>query len=402
MSIITVPFSWLLMTLYNLFQNYGLAIILFALVVNAILTPFMGKSKASMMRQQRLQPRLNELQKRHGANPQKYNEEVQKLYREENIKPLGGCLWTLIPFPILIALYSVIRQPMSVMMGMSEEAVAAVQATLEKLGAFSMEALSKQQAAYYEIFLSQAAHENLAAVQAVAPEFQDISYSFLGLNLGVVPDWHIWNFDFSSMETFLPAFGLFLIPLISAFLSWASMKISMARNDQPAGNEQQQATTESMNKSMSLMMPLMSIWICFIMPASMGIYWIANSVFGMIRDWALTKHYTKKFLVDDQEWLERERRREAEEAEYERKRIESERRKAAGLIEDNKNTSKRKKQAQEKQMREEMKAAAIAAEKAERRERLGVQEAEIPASQVGNRRYARGRAYDPDRFKVEE
>ena len=61
-----------------------------------------------------------------------------------------------------------------------------------------------------------------------------------------------------------------------------------------------------------------------------------------------------------------------------------------------------KKQAQEKQLREEMKAAAIAAEKAERRERLGVQEVEVPASQVGNRRYARGRAYDPDRFKVEE
>ena len=403
MSIITVPFSWLLMSLYNLFENYGLAIILFALVVNLILTPFMGKSKASMMRQQRLQPRLNELQRRHGANPQKYNEEVQKLYREENIHPMSGCLWTLIPFPILIALYSVIREPMSVMMGMTEDAVAAVQSVLEKLGAFSMDALSNQQSAYYEIFLAQAAHENLDAVMAVAPDFQDISYNFLGLNLGVVPDWRIWNFDFSSKETFLPALGLFLIPFISAFLSWASMKISQARNDTtPAGNEQQQATTESMNKSMSIMMPLMSVWICFIMPASMGIYWIANSVFGMIRDWILTKHYTKKFMVDDVEWLEREKRREAEEAEYERKRVEAERRKAAGLIEDNKNTSKNKKKAIEKQKREEMKAAAIAAEKAERRERLGVQEAEVPASQVGNRRYARGRAYDPDRFKVEE
>ena len=402
MSIITVPFSWLLMTLYNLFENYGVAIILFALIVNVILTPFMGKSKQSMMRQQRLQPRMNELQRRHGANQQKYQEELQKLYREENINPMSGCLWSLIPFPILIALYSVIREPMSVMMGMSEEAVAAVQSTLEKLGAFSMDALNNQQAAYYEIFLSQAAHENLAAVQAVAPEFQDISYTFLGMNMGVVPNWHIWEFDFSSMATFLPAFGLFLIPFISAFLSWASMKISMARNDQPAGNEQQQATTESMNKSMQIMMPLMSVWICFIMPASMGIYWIANSVFGMIRDWGLTKYYTKKMLVDDVEWLEREKKREEEEAEYERKRVEAERRKAAGLIEDNKNTSKKKQKAAEKQKREELKAAAIAAERAERRERLGIEEAEVPASQVGNRRYARGRAYDPDRFKVEE
>ena len=402
MSIITVPFSWLLMSLYDLFQNYGVAIILFALVVNLILTPFMGKSKAAMMRQQRLQPRINELQRRHAGNQQKLNEEMQKLYREENINPMSGCLWNLIPFPILIALYSVIRQPMSVMMRLGDETVASVQSVLEKLGAFSMDALSKQQAAYSEIFLTQAAHENLDAVLAVAPDFQDISYSFLGLNLGVVPEYRIWTFDFSNKETLLPALGLFLIPFISAFLSWASMKISMARTGAPAGNEQQQAQTESMNKSMQLMMPLMSIWICFIMPAAMGIYWIANSVFGMLRDWILTAHYTKKFMVDDVEWLEREKVREAEEAEYERKKIEAERRRAAGLIEDNKNTSKNKKKAIEKQKREEMKAAAIAAEKAERRERLGVQEAEVPASQVGNRRYARGRAYDPDRFKVEE
>lgn len=402
MSIITVPFSWLLMTLYNMFQNYGVAIILFALVVNLILTPFMGKSKASMMRQQRLQPRLNELQRRHGANQQKYNEEVQKLFREEKINPMSGCLWSLIPFPILIALYSVIREPMSVMMGMTEEAVAAVQNALEKLGAFSMDALSNQQRAYYEIFLSQAAHENLETVQAVAPEFQDISYNFLGLNMGVVPNWHIWEFDFSNMEAFLPAFGLFLIPFISAGLSYLSMKVSMARNGQPAGNDAQQAQAESMNKSMQIMMPLMSVWICFIMPASMGIYWIANSVFGMIRDWGLTKYYTKKFMVDDVEWLEREKKREAEEAEYERKKAEAERRKAAGVIEDNKNTSKKKQKAAEKQKREEMKAAAIAADRAERRERLGIEEPEIPASQVGNRRYARGRAYDPDRFKNEK
>ena len=402
MSIITVPFSWLLMSLYDLFQNYGVAIILFALVVNLILTPFMGKSKAAMMRQQRLQPRINELQRRHAGNQQKLNEEMQKLYREENINPMSGCLWNLIPFPILIALYSVIREPMSVMMRLGDETVASVQSVLEKLGAFSMDALSKQQAAYSEIFLTQAAHENLDAVLAVAPEFHDISYSFLGLNLGVVPEFRIWTFDFSNKETLLPALGLFLIPFISAFLSWASMKISMARTGAPAGNEQQQAQTESMNNTMQIMMPAMSIWICFIMPAAMGIYWIANSVFGMLRDWILTAHYTKKFMVDDVEWLEREKVREAEEAEYERKKIEAERRRAAGLIEDNKNTSKNKKKAIEKQKREEMKAAAIAAEKAERRERLGVQEAEVPASQVGNRRYARGRAYDPDRFKVEE
>lgn len=402
MSIITVPFSWLLMKLYGLFDNYGLAVILFALLVNLILTPFMGKSKQSMLRQQRLQPRLKDLERRHGANPQKYQQEVQKLYREENISPMSGCLWSLIPFPILIALYSVIRRPISVMMGLGEEVLAEIQTAMESIGAFSMEALTTQQQAYSEIFLVQAANQHLDTVKAIAPGFEAIDYSFIGLNLGAVPNWHFWEFDFSSMAAFLPALGLFLIPFISAILSWASMKISMARNTTPTGTEAQQQQTESMNKSMQIMMPLMSVWICFIMPASMGIYWIANSVFGMIRDWILNSYYTKKMMVEDVEWLEREKKREAEAAEFDRKKAEAERRKAAGIIEDNKNTSKKKQKAQEKQQKEELRQAAISAEKAERRERLGIQETEVPASQVGNRRYARGRAYDPDRFKNEE
>ncbi len=402
MSLITVPFSWLLTTLYELFENYGIAVILFALVVNLIMTPFMGKSKQSMLRQQRLQPRMQELQRRHGANQQKYQEELQKLYREENIKPLGGCLWTLIPFPILIALYSVIRRPLSVMQGLTEETVDLIRKTLEDLGAFSFDALSQQQQAYSEMFLAQAAHENLDAVLAVVPNYQDFSYEFLGMNLGNVPNWRIWTFDFSDPAVWVPAVCLALIPLVSAGLSWLSMKVSMARNNQPAAaNDQMAAQTESMNKTMQLTMPLMSIWICFIMPAAMGVYWIANSLFGMVRDWALTKYYTKKMLEDDVEWQERERAREAAEAEYERKKAAAEARRAAGIIEDNKNTSKKKQKAAEKQRKEEMRAAAAAAERAERRERLGVQEAEVPASQVGNRRYARGRAYDPDRFNSE-
>ena len=107
----------------------------------------------------------------------------------------------------------------------------------------------------------------------------------------------------------------------------------------------------------------------------------------------------KKMYEEDKEWLERERLREEE---IERKRLETERRKAEGTSTVNRNTSKKKLQAAEKQKVEEIRAAAAAAERAERRERLGVEEAEVPASQVGSRRYARGRAYDPDRFGAQQ
>lgn len=389
---ITKPFAWLMVKLYELTGNYGAAIILFALAVNLILTPFMAKSKKSMMRSTRLQPRIQELQKRHEGNPQKLNAEMQKLYREEGVNPMSGCLWSLIPFPILIALYSVIRQPLTRMMFVAQDFVTVLQDYFVGKGLY---VIPEKANAYFEIELAKLTHLNWDAVQAdlagkIDPRLLNIDFGFLGLNLGDQPKWNFFmNTDWSSAAVWLPALGLFLIPFISAFLSWLSMKISNM------ANPQQDAQTAASMKSMSLMMPIMSIWICFVMPAAMGVYWIANSVFGMARDYILTKVYKKQL---DKEDAERQALRSQREKELEEKRLETERLRAEGKTEKNANTSKKKIQANEKQKLEERKAALEKADRAARRERLGIKDEEKPASQVGNRRYARGRAYVPDRF----
>ena len=393
-EIITWPFAKLMVWFYNLTGNYGVALIFFALAVNLIMTPFMAKSKKSMMRQTRLQPRIQELQKRHEGNPQKLNAEMQKLYREEGVNPMSGCLWSLIPFPILIALYSVVRQPLTRMMFVSKDFVTVLQEYFVEKGLFT--AASGRASAYAEIELTKLVHDNWAAVTSdlagkLDPNLLDIDFSFLGLNLGDQPQWNFFTHtDWSDSSVWLPALGLFLIPFISAGLSWVSMKISTAINPS-TGDEKAQASMKSMN----MMMPLMSIWICFIMPAAMGIYWIANSIFGIIRDYILTKVYMKQLAEEE---AERAALRSQREKELEEKRAETERLKAEGKTEVNTNTSKKKLQAGEKQKNAERKAAIEKAERAARRERLGIQETEKPASQVGNRRYARGRAYVPDRF----
>ena len=388
---ITKPFAWLMVKLYELTGNYGVSIILFALAVNLILTPFMAKSKKGMMRTSRLQPQMQELQRRHEGNPQKLNQEMQKLYKENGANPMSGCLWSLIPFPILIALYSVIRQPLTRMMFVAQEVVDAIQNYFVDTGLY---VIPTKTDAYFEIKLTELAHRYWDQLQAALPGKLDglmnIDFSFLGLNLGNQPEWNfMFKTDWSDVHVWLPALGLFLIPFISAFMSWASMKISNAANPQT------DAQTQASMKSMNLMMPLMSVWICFIMPAAMGIYWIANSVFGLIRDFVLTKIYKKKL---DKEDAERIAARSEREKELEAKRLETERLRAEGKTEKNVNTSKKKIQAVEKQKSDERKAALDKADRAARRERLGIKENEIPASQVGNRRYARGRAYVPDRF----
>jgi len=383
-EIITWPFAKLMVGLYNLTGSYGWAIILFALIVNLILTPFNAKSKKSMMRSTRLQPRIQELQKKHEGNPQQLNAEMQKLYREEGVNPMSGCLWSLIPFPILIALYSVIRQPITRMMFASADVVTALSEY------FAVEATGRS-AGYIEIELTKLAHENWAAVQSELAGKVDgllnIDFGFLGMNLGDTPNWRVL---FQGPYTWA-AIGLFLIPFVSAGLSYLSMKISSASNPSPAADQQQQATMQSMN----LMMPLMSIWICFVMPGAMGIYWIANSVFGMAREFIMNKIFKKQLDAED---AVRNAERARRERELEERRLETERLHAEGKNEKNVNTSKKKIQASEKQQLTERKAALERADRAARRERLGIPEHEKPASQVGNRRYARGRAYVPDRF----
>ena len=397
-EIITWPFAKLMVWLYGLTGSYGWAIILFALVVNLILAPFMAKSKKAMMRQTRLQPKINELQRRHEGNPQKLNEEMQKLYREEHVNPMSGCLWSLIPFPILIALYSVIRQPLTRMMFVSSEFVTTLQEFFVEKGLYT--AASGRASAYAEIELTKILHENWDLVQTglagkLDPNLIDVDFSFIGLNLGDQPQ---WDFFLKGQWTWA-AIGLFLIPFVSAALSWASMKLSTKLNPTNVGTDSAQQQAQASMQTMNLIMPLTSIWICFVMPAAMGIYWIANSVFGMARDFVLTKIYRKQLDIED---AEREAQRSAREKELEAKRQETERLKAEGKTEINANTSKKKLQASEKQEQKERKAALDRADRAARRERLGIKEQEKPASQVGNRRYARGRAYVPDRFTSPE
>ena len=387
-EIITWPFAKLMVLFYNMTHSYGLALILFSLTVNLVLMPFMAKSKKSMMRTTRLQPRIQELQRRHEGNQQKLNAEMQKLYQEEGFNPASGCLWSLLPLFLLFPLYSIIRLPITRMM----MADASVVDSLSELFTEQVSNLSARAAGYKEIILTNLAHANWSSIpeELKTKGLMDINLNFLGVPLGDTPDWRV---IFTGPWTWA-AIGLFLIPFISAGLSWVSMKVSTAINPTTAD-----AQSQSMNKSMNMMMPLMSVVFCFMMPAAMGIYWISNSVFGMARDYALTKYYKKQLDIEDAERLAARSQREKE---LEAKREETERLKAEGKTEVNTNTSKKKLQASEKQKSEERKAAIIRDERAARRERLGIKETEKPASQVGNRRYARGRAYVPDRYENPE
>lgn len=393
MSFITVPFSWLLNFFYDTFRNYGVAIILFGILVKLIMLPFSAKSKHSMMRTTLFTPRIKELEKKYAGNRQKYQEEANKLYKSANVNPTAGCLWSLIPFPFLIALYSVVQRPLTRLMGLASEQVAVITDKLVEIGAYVAPAKAD---AYMELTLANLVHENFDAVKSVVPNVKNIDFSFLGLNLSAKPQWNFFTqVDWQDPASWMPALGLFLIPFISAGMSFFSSWLGQKNNPTAAMD----ANSANSAKSMMYMMPLVSVYICFIMPAAMGLYWIVQSILSCGEEVILGGYYRKVVAKENADFLEKERLKQEE---IERKRQETERLKSEGKTAQNINTSKKKLQAQQKAEEEERRAAAERAERAARRARMGIPEPEIPESQVGSRRFARGRAYVSNRFEQAE
>ena len=388
-DIITVPFGWLLSVLYETTHNYGIAMILFAVIVQLILMPLNAKSKKSMMKMSRLTPRMQAIQQKYADDPQRQNQAIQELQKSEGVSMGGGCLWSFIPLIIQLPLYYIIREPITYMMHNPQSTSAAIVAFMQASG------VNLGKNAYYAQ-LAAAGHigefmDDLKALAVTAnANLQAMNFQFLGIDLSGIPSIKFWECEGWG------EIGLFLIPVVSAGLQAASMWISQKMNNQVATNAdgEQDAeaakTANQTNMTMMLMMPLMSLWIGFSMPAAISIYLIAQAVFGAVQDYFLTKHYRKVYEEEDAVRQELAAKRRAEEAEKERQRALRREQNPDGITD---NVSKKKIRQQEKE----------AAEKAARdyeAKKNPVPESEVkkPLSGDPERPYCRGRAYDPSHY----
>ena len=297
-QIILSPFVWLLTFFYNFFGSYGIALILFAVVVKLILFPFALKGKRSMIQMNMLQGKMQKLQKQYGRDRERYNLEVQKLYEREKVNPMGGCLWSFLPLLILIPLYAIIRQPIKYMMGINDveilnqiaqvvdwNSIAVSNGWIKEAG----EAFSN--VGYNQLYLSSLiTPENLEAVKAAVGEVGSrifaVNFDFLGLvDLARIPTLKFW--------TVAGGFALFLLPVVSAGSSLVFSFISMKTN---AVNQQAaQAGNNASMKSMMIISPLISLWIGFSMPAALCLYWIAQNLLSMVQEFICGKLLKKDY-----------------------------------------------------------------------------------------------------------
>jgi len=390
MDIIKIPFGYLLDWLYQFSTNYGLALILFSLIVKIILLPMNAKSKKSMLKMSRVAPLAKALEQKYANDQAKYQQELMKMYKEEGVSTTGGCLWSFLPLLILFPLYYVIREPIVYMMHIPADAATQI---VEIIGKY-VDLGSSQ---YFQQLVA-ASHigEHIAEITAALPELSadmlmPISFSFLGIDLSGIPSWKFWTLvDWNGI-------GQFLLPLLSGGSNLLSMWVSQKMNNSVATNEkgEKDESAATVNKSMNTMMymmPLLSVYIGFTMPAAITVYWIAQSVFSLIIDSLLTVHYRKVYAAEDV--IRREKAAEQAAIEAEKERLRAERRAANpdGITD---NMSKKKQERKEREERE-LAAKKYAAEKAG--VDLEVVDTEKCPSGIPERPYCKGRSYDPNRY----
>lgn len=261
-------FGAILHFFYNLFGNYGLAIIGFTFVVNVILLPLTWKQQKSTTKMQAIQPELTKIQEKYKNDKEKQSAEMMKLYQENNINPMGGCLPLLIQLPIIFILYRIVYSPITHMLGYSAEKLAEVQAKFPEIQGNMMEV-------------------------ALAAKSGLINFDFFGLDLSKVP---------SISEIGI----LWLIPIFAGLstyaLSWLTLRQAEAKKTEEQKKKEKDNPTAGSMQTMNKIMPFMTVFFAFSFSASIGLYWIMNNIFKIIQQFIvnimLEKELNNPLVID--------------------------------------------------------------------------------------------------------
>ena len=275
MDILATPLGWVMRLIYNIIQNYGLTIIVFTLLVKLILLPFAIKQQKSSAKMAVVQPQMLEIQKKYAKNQQKMNEELAALYAREGYNPTSGCLTLFIQFPIIMGLYNVIYRPLTHVLGISSELVTKATDIATAMGVLPEKVYSAEPFIITALQNDPSAFSDLGA--DVVSKIQSLDLMFLGINLGDTP----------TMALNL----LLLIPIMS-FASNMLMTVLSARNMDTSGNPGAGGM-----KATLYMMPFLSAWICFSVPAGVGLYWTVSSLLSIVQMLVLNKVYNPKEMA---------------------------------------------------------------------------------------------------------
>lgn len=247
-------FGYLLNFLYNIFNNYGVSIIVFSVLIKLILLPLTIKQQKTMDKSTKIQGELKSIQFKYKNDPEKLNKEMMDLYKRENMSPFSGCLSSIVQLILILAVFYMVRSPLTYMRKVDTNIINDYTNRLE------------QKTGYPEVqIIKEFGSED---------ETVNLNMNFLGLDLSNVP-----NQNYKDYKSFI-------IPFLYVVSSIISMKLTlnMQKNMAPAKNSEngEEAEPEDMmqstNKTMSYMMPIMAFSISLVAPLGLALYWLISNV----------------------------------------------------------------------------------------------------------------------------
>lgn len=281
MGAISNLFGYLLNWLYQIFNNYGVAIIVFSVLLRIILIPITIKQQKSMKKSAEMQEKMNEIQRKYRNNPEKLNQETIDLYKREKMSPFTGCLSSILQIIIILAVFYLVSKPLTYMKKVDTGLIDKyVQEIKEETG-------------------TSPAYTEIAVIQKKSAEDSNvyINMEFLGLDLSKVPNQNLTDYK------------VYIIPILYVITTFISIKITnnlqskkkkdiklieSSENGEKSKEEvdpQEEAleSMQQMNKSMSYMMPIMSVFIAFIAPLGLALYWFVSNVLMIIERLIINK-----------------------------------------------------------------------------------------------------------------
>ena len=289
MGAIANLFGYLLNFLYNTFNNYGIAIIVFSVILRIILIPVTIFQQKSMKKSAELQEKMKEIQKKYKNNPEKLNQETMNLYKTEKVNPLSGCLSSILQIIIILSVFWLVSKPLTYMKKVPQDTINNYVTEIKEAGSST--------SAYQEI--------DVIKQKGQQDENVNINLDFFGIDLSMVP-----NANMKDLK-------VYIIPVLYVLTSFLSMKLTnkqaktkkketlaIAEKSQDSKEnikkeekdpaEEAAESMELMSNSMNYMFPIMAISISFVTPLGLALYWLVSNVLIMIERVIIDKVFDKK------------------------------------------------------------------------------------------------------------
>jgi len=306
---------WLLDLIYSVIPNYGVAILIFVFIIRMCILPLDIKSRRGMKRMQDVQPKIDELNKKYAKDKERLNQKMADLYKKEKISPMSGCLPMLLTFPILFAMFAVMRE---VANEKTVEMILGIKAALEAGNLEYQPALEGflwiknvfQPDSFMSTVVPAASADAMMGVTAfgaLTKEMIDEATAFLTTDL--YANWAaaygnnamysapLLMWTISIPQNFN---GWFVLPILSALTQFLASKFMNTNTPAPSKDNPQQQSNQAM---MKWFFPLFSLWICASSNAGFALYWVAANIIQVIQQLVINKWIdysdSKKKLIEE-------------------------------------------------------------------------------------------------------